>query len=454
MIKKRLVAFLLCALMVLSLAGCGNGKTSASVMEVSGIAIPEGVFNYYFAYGKAGLANYGIDADAAGNEQFLSIIEEQTVEIMNQLVATRLAAQDLGIETDKKAVKEQIDSLKQSLDQTVEQEKATLAQMEEQLKQMEEQEAQKSENNDAGNTENKDNAAGDSADPSKDNNAEGQPAGEAGDNAAPNDDKAKLQEQIKELKADIKKDPFKRFLEEYNMSDGDLNWLIETIVLNEAVQKELTKDITVTDEEAQAEYDANKDSYDTMNFSHILIKVDEGATEAQWAEAEKKAKDLIAQLNDGADFATLAKENSADGSAQDGGKLNQEVTKATSPYVPEFTEAGFQLAKEGDFTKTPVKTQFGYHIIKADTAKKGFDKVKDDVKEALLQTKQQEVVNAYYENLKKDLKVTKEYEYKYAKKDDQDNSADGQNDANAGDDTTGGENENSGGDGQQQPQAE
>ena len=150
----------------------------------------------------------------------------------------------------------------------------------------------------------------------------------------------------------------------------------------------------------------------------------------------------------------MAKENSSDGSAQDGGKLNQEVTKSTAPYVPEFTEAGFQLAKEGDFTKTPVKTQFGYHIIKADTVKKGFDQVKDDVKETLLQTKQQEAVNAYYENLKKDLKVTKEYQYKYAKKDEQDNSGDGQNDANAGDDTTGGENENSGGDGQQQPQAE
>ncbi|MCC7304646.1 MAG: peptidylprolyl isomerase [Alphaproteobacteria bacterium] len=103
-----------------------------------------------------------------------------------------------------------------------------------------------------------------------------------------------------------------------------------------------------------------KDAYDTYvkNFpkveevkaSHILVK------------EEAKAKELIEKLNGGADFAQLAKENSTDGTAAKGGELGY---FAQAEVVPDFAKAAFATAP-GSYTKEPVKTQFGYHIIKAE----------------------------------------------------------------------------------------
>ena len=99
-----------------------------------------------------------------------------------------------------------------------------------------------------------------------------------------------------------------------------------------------------------------------ISAKHILVKV-KGATDTEGLsdeDAKKKAEDLIKKLDDGEDFAKLAKENSDDtGSATNGGDLGY-FNKGQ--MVKEFEDAAFGL-KVNEYTKEPVKTTYGYHII-------------------------------------------------------------------------------------------
>ena len=107
----------------------------------------------------------------------------------------------------------------------------------------------------------------------------------------------------------------------------------------------------VTDAEAKAEYDKFKAQATGTEYRarHILV------------EGEDEAKALIAQIKGGAKFEDLAKKNSKDpGSKDKGGDLDFADPKA---YVPEFSAALLKL-KKGEMTQTPVKSEFGYHIIK------------------------------------------------------------------------------------------
>lgn len=147
----------------------------------------------------------------------------------------------------------------------------------------------------------------------------------------------------------------------------------------------------VTDKEIEAYY---KDEYvANIEASHILITADyaDGATSEEIAKAEetalKTAKEVIEKLNKGEDFAKLAKEYSKDGSAENGGALG----KFGHGYmVEEFEKAAYAL-KVGEYTKEPVKTKFGYHII---LKTKEYDKdpletVKDEIIESLAERKQE-----------------------------------------------------------------
>lgn len=113
----------------------------------------------------------------------------------------------------------------------------------------------------------------------------------------------------------------------------------------------------------RAAYESSKEKYksgESVHAQHILIKAN-GSTPADDQAARKKAEDLVAQLRGGADFAKLAAENSADpGSATRGGDLGY---FEKGRMVPEFESAAFSLAP-GQISD-PVKTNYGYHIIKA-----------------------------------------------------------------------------------------
>jgi peptidyl-prolyl cis-trans isomerase C len=177
---------------------------------------------------------------------------------------------------------------------------------------------------------------------------------------------------------------------------SQLELVRQTVLINTLFQN-FIKAHPISDTEAQAEYDKVKAEQSGQEFHarHILV------------DNEEDAKKLIAQIKAGAKFEDLAKKNSKDtGSAEHGGDLDW--AKPAS-YVPEFSTA-LQKLKPGQMTDTPVKTQFGYHIIKLEDVRAAqfpsYDEVKDKLKQQMEQVKLQE----YQEKLRKAAKT----DYKFA----------------------------------------
>lgn len=146
----------------------------------------------------------------------------------------------------------------------------------------------------------------------------------------------------------------------------------------EIAKKYIKEDIT--DSELKDYYDNHIS--DELSVKHILIapEVSDNATDEEKTNAEnaalEKAKNLIEQLNNGADFDTLAKENSDDDATKDNGGVINNVVK--EGYVTEFWNAAYAL-ENGKYTAEPVKTEYGYHIIYkvSHTAKKSLDEMKE-----------------------------------------------------------------------------
>ena len=139
----------------------------------------------------------------------------------------------------------------------------------------------------------------------------------------------------------------------------------------------------ISDKEIKKYYDETYAG--EISAKHILISTNSMSED----EAEKKAKDLIKQLNDGADFSTLAKENSDDpGSKENGGDLGY---FGKGQMVTEFEEAAYNL-KVDEYTKEPVKTSYGYHIILKTGEKKktSLKKAKENIIETLVNKKKEE----------------------------------------------------------------
>ncbi|HVZ09845.1 peptidylprolyl isomerase [Rhodopila sp.] len=141
----------------------------------------------------------------------------------------------------------------------------------------------------------------------------------------------------------------------------------------------------VTDAAVQAKFDkdnANAKGEEEVHARHILVP------------DEATAKKIIAELKKGGDFAALSKQYSKDpGAAQQGGDLG--FFKKTD-MVPEFATAAFAL-KDGEISPTPVKTQFGYHVIQVlghrTAPPPKFDDVKDELRQKMIQDAIQQAVN-------------------------------------------------------------
>ncbi|OCJ11175.1 peptidylprolyl isomerase [Rhizobium sp. AC44/96] len=151
---------------------------------------------------------------------------------------------------------------------------------------------------------------------------------------------------------------------------------------------------TVTDDEVKARYEkevAALPKQEEVHARHILVKT------------EAEAQDVIKQLDAGKNFAELAKEKSTDPNKADGGDLGY-FTKGR--MVKEFEDAAFALDK-GTYSKTPVKTDFGYHVIlvedKRDAAPPAYDQVKDQVRQLVMRDKYLALLAAAKEKSKVDI---------------------------------------------------
>jgi peptidyl-prolyl cis-trans isomerase C len=147
----------------------------------------------------------------------------------------------------------------------------------------------------------------------------------------------------------------------------------------------------VTDAELKARYDtevAKLPKEEEIHARHILVKT------------EDEAKTIIKELDAGKDFAELAKAKSTDPNKSDGGDLGY---FKKGQMVPEFETAAFALEK-GKYSKTPVKTQFGYHVIKVEDKRIAppppFDKVKEQVKQVVMRDKYMDLLKTSKDSAK------------------------------------------------------
>ena len=165
----------------------------------------------------------------------------------------------------------------------------------------------------------------------------------------------------------------------------------QTILIRELFNDYQTKN-PVTDAEIQAEYDkfAALNSGKEYKASHILV------------EKEDDAKAIIAAIKKGTKFADIAKKDSKDpGSGTNGGELDWATP---SSYVAEFTEALIKLQK-GQMTETPVKTQFGWHVIRLVDVRQAELPKLEDVKPQVAQQLQQQKLVKFQEDLRAKAKV-------------------------------------------------
>lgn len=175
------------------------------------------------------------------------------------------------------------------------------------------------------------------------------------------------------------------------------------VVIGAYVEKQAAAGTAVTTEQAKAFYDENLDKFkkpESVHASHILIRVAPKATDEEKQSAKKKADDLLAKLKGGADFAEVAKKESADSSAKEGGDLGE---FSRGQMVKPFEDAAFGL-KPGDLSEV-VESQFGYHIIKSmgktEAQTVPFAEVQAKIVQYLTQTQGQKLMAAKIAELKK-----------------------------------------------------
>jgi peptidyl-prolyl cis-trans isomerase C len=165
----------------------------------------------------------------------------------------------------------------------------------------------------------------------------------------------------------------------------------QTILIRELFA-DWQKNNPVTDAEIKAEYDkfAAANGGKEYKARHILV------------EKEEDAKKIIADLKKGAKFEDIAKKQSKDpGSGANGGDLDW---ASPNSYVPEFAGA-LQKLNKGQTTDVPVKSQFGWHVIRVDDIRTAQLPKLEDVRPQIAQQLQQQKLQAYQEGLRKSAKI-------------------------------------------------
>ena len=172
---------------------------------------------------------------------------------------------------------------------------------------------------------------------------------------------------------------------------AELAKLRENLLINYAGNKVLAS-VKVNEEDVKKYYEDNLDKFkqgETVNADHILV------------DSEEKALEVLAKIESGEmSFADAAKEYSSCPSGQRGGNLGD---FGRGQMVPEFEKAAFELG-EGEMTKAPVQTQFGYHLIKLNSKSEAtvmpYEQIAPQLSEMVLNEKRREAYERKINQLK------------------------------------------------------
>lgn len=167
--------------------------------------------------------------------------------------------------------------------------------------------------------------------------------------------------------------------------------LARQAVLIQAYLADYVRANPVSDEKLKKDYDAIKTQLGSTEYKarHILV------------DKEEDAKAIIAKLNKGEPFAELAKQSKDPGSKDSGGELGWSSPKS---YVKPFADA-LQSLKKGEYTKEPVKTEFGYHVIQLEDSRPLTPPPFEQVKPQLQQRASQQQVEQLLKDLRAKAKV-------------------------------------------------
>ena len=205
---------------------------------------------------------------------------------------------------------------------------------------------------------------------------------------------------------------FNKWLIDRGVNLGQLRSILTEEAAMDELTAQITSDVTVSDADIAKYYRENPEAFTiepAVKAQHILLAVNPSASAADKAAVRKRAQSLIDQLKKGADFVTLAKNNSDDQSNKDSGGQLPPFERGT--MVKPFEDAAFG-AKKGDIVG-PIETQFGMHIIKINDVlpQKIVDlkDVKDDprLKAVILRDKKQDRFDAFVAGLQTSAKINK-----------------------------------------------
>jgi peptidyl-prolyl cis-trans isomerase C len=203
---------------------------------------------------------------------------------------------------------------------------------------------------------------------------------------------------------------FKKALEENKLTESKIKADIQRdMAIQQLIDKEVAQKVQVTDEESKTFFDSNPQLFqqpERVKASHILIKVDEGASEEKKTEARKKIMEIQEKVQKGEDFAELAKTYSEGPSAPKGGDLD---FFGRGQMVKPFEDAAFSL--KPNETSDIVETKFGYHLIKVvdkqPEKKMAYADVKERIDKHLKDQKLRTERQLYFDKLKKEAKIEK-----------------------------------------------
>ncbi len=222
-------------------------------------------------------------------------------------------------------------------------------------------------------------------------------------------DSAEIDEQMTTVKKQFPSEAeFRAALAKMNLSEATLRSEYErSEAVEELIDKEIARNIAVSEEETKAYYDTNPDAFkkpERVKASHILIQFQPDADESERAKAREELAKIQKKLEKGEDFGALAKEFSQCPSAANGGDLGY---FRRGQMVKPFEDAAFAL--EPGQTSDIIETRFGYHLIRVtdkepeSTIK--YEDVQPRIMEFLKQQELQKEVTEYIDTLEENAKI-------------------------------------------------
>ena len=194
----------------------------------------------------------------------------------------------------------------------------------------------------------------------------------------------------------VDEEGFQSIQEMWGFNDASFRTFLREQMTIQYLFEEITQDIVEANQTSEGYYEENPMEFqvdETRTVRHILV------------EDFEEAEEIVARLNEGADFGSLVAERSLDtGSAADGGAIGPFDSLGTliagGSLVAPFTEASFALEHVGDITQTPAESDYGYHIIILDDIDPAhtqpFEEVKDDIDYQLLMDAKEDFFEEYY----------------------------------------------------------